>query len=115
MDENLIKLYKKYSILYCNYTISEPYTKVNKMFDKLSDIRKKVECECNREQIEEFYEKMLLDENIYVRYTAACYCLRIGIFIKEARKILKDISKNETIHHTIRFIAEMSLKYIKSN
>lgn len=113
MDENLIKLYKKYSISFCNYTVSESYTKANRMIDKLNDIRRKVKCEYNKEQIEEFYGKMLFDENIYVRYTAACYCLRIGIFIKEARKILKVISKDINIHYTIRFDAKMSLKYIE--
>ena len=63
----------------------------------------------DRELCEEVYSELLKSENVVTLLNASCECLKIGIFVDKARKILKLLAKRKDVG-IISFNAEMMLK-----
>lgn len=106
--------YKEQYILHCadlhNGFSKTDVEKHNDAMKQLSKLFYKVKNEADRS----FLLELMQHNNVRIRMTAASHCLALNEYVKEAKKVLKAISKNEK-DSLLSFEAKSTLKVCKEN
>ena len=108
--EEIINQYIRSGLIRYETTLSGDYKKGNKEYPKTLKVFKYLEK--NLEIAKETLPLLFEHENVEVRAIASAHCLALGICVKEAEEILKEIANNEK-YGIFSFTAQMTLKVWK--
>lgn len=86
--KNLLNEYKENCKLHEEQTLKRNYTKSDFYIKKNIKIIKKIK---EKGILEEFLSELLIEENIYIKCSAAIESIRNQLFIDKCRKILENI------------------------
>ena len=106
---NYFEKYKELCAELTDATNKDEVKQHNKAMKKLA----KLFCEVEKQEDKSFLLELIKDENPRTSTLVAAHCLGLGVYVKEAKSVLKKNSKIKD-NPTVAFNAEMTLDVYKS-
>ena len=110
--ENIIKKHIASDKIIESVSMTTDFKTHNKEMKKLNELVLSISHD--REMCKIVYGRLLKSENAVTLLNAASECLKLNIYLKEAKKILKELAKRKDIG-IISFNAKMMLEVMKEN